>query len=169
MRKKNWFAYTLGLALCFFVRLIPFRAPNVEPILAAQMPFSRVYGAFSGFLFGFASIVLFDFVTQRVGIWTLITAFTYGFLGLGANLYFKNKENSARSYVTFAIFATLFYDAITGLTVGPLFFHESFMIALVGQIPFTALHLLGNISFAYFISPSLYRVLTSERNNTCDY
>lgn len=159
MKKSNWFVYTVGFLVCFLVRLTPFRAPNIEPILSAQMPFSRAYGAMAGFFFGFASIVLFDLVTNHVGIWTVVTAFAYGFLGVGATLYFKNKGNSAKSYVSFAIVATLAYDAITGLTVGPLFFHQSFSVALAGQIPFTILHLVGNISFAYFISPALYRLI----------
>ncbi len=123
------------------------------------MPFSRSYGAFAGFFFGFASIVLFDLVTNHVGIWTIVTAFAYGFLGVGATLYFKNKGNSAKTYVSFAIVATIVYDAVTGLTVGPLFFHQPFAVALLGQIPFTALHLAGNIAFAYFLSPALYRLI----------
>lgn len=159
MKKSNWFVYTLGFLACFLVRLIPFRAPNIEPILSAQMPFSRSYGALAGFFFGFASIVLFDLATNHVGVWTLVTAFAYGFLGVGATLYFKNKGNSAKTYVSFAIVATIFYDAVTGLTVGPLFFHQPVTVALAGQIPFTILHLVGNISFAYFISPALYRMI----------
>ncbi len=123
------------------------------------MPFSRAYGALAGFFFGFASIVLFDMATNHVGVWTVVTAVAYGCLGLGATLHFKNKANNAKTYVSFAIVATLLYDAVTGLTVGPIFFHQTFMVALLGQIPFTALHLVGNISFAYFVSPALYRLI----------
>ena len=153
---KNWFKYTIAFLTVFLVRLIPFRAPNVEPIMTVIMPLGKVYGGFMSFIFGFFSIVLFDSVTSGLGIWTLVTALSYGMLGLGAQYYFKNRSGW-KSYAGYAIIATIFYDAITGLTIGPLFFHQSFMISLVGQIPFTLLHLLGNVSFAIVLSPAIER------------
>ena len=157
--RKKW-ARTLGaFMICLIVRLIPVRAPNVEPILAVQMPFAKRYGPFLAFLFGFASILLYDIITSRVGIWTLITALAYGALGIASSLYFKHRSGTRKQFVTFAIGATILYDAITGLTIGPLFFHQSFVASFVGQIPFTALHLLGNILFALLLSPAINRYL----------
>lgn len=150
--KKNWLKYIIAFISVLVFRLIPFRAPNVEPIMAVIMPFGKVYGGIMSFIFGALSIVIYDSVTSGFGIWTAITALTYGLIGFGAFSYFKNRS-SWKSYATYAIIATIFYDAITGLTIGPLFFHQSFMISLVGQIPFTALHLLGNVSFAIILSP----------------
>ncbi|MBK5215472.1 MAG: hypothetical protein JJE53_01545 [Candidatus Pacebacteria bacterium] len=149
---KNWTKYILAFVSVIAFRLMPFRAPNVEPIMAVIMPFGKVYGGLMSFVFGFFSIVLFDSITSGVGIWTLITGLSYGFLGLGAQYYFKNRSGW-KSYASYAVVATILYDAVTGLTVGPLFFHQSFMVSLVGQIPFTALHLLGSVSFAIVLSP----------------
>ncbi|MEK7128244.1 MAG: ECF transporter S component [Patescibacteria group bacterium] len=163
--KKNWFKYIAGLVVCLLARLIPFRAPNVEPILATQMPFSKAYGKTAGFLFGFLSIMLYDIVTWQIGAWTLITSSAYGLLGLFATVYFKNKKNSAWNYAKFAIMGTLFFDAVTGLSVGPLIFHQSFSGALLGQIPFTLLHLLGNVSFALFLSPAIYNLLIKNKKS----
>nr|MBP9749784.1 hypothetical protein [Candidatus Paceibacterota bacterium] len=84
-------------------------------------------------------------------------ALAYGALGAGAHYFFKHRESTARNYVVFAIFGTLFYDAVTGLTIGPLFWGQPFMVALVGQIPFTLMHLAGNVTFATVLSPALYR------------
>ena len=67
------------------------------------------------------------------------------------------------NYVKFAVIGTLFFDAITGLTVGPLFFNQSFMSALIGQIPFTILHLIGNVSFAFVVSPILYTYISTNK------
>ncbi len=145
----------------FAIRLIPFRAPNVEPIMAVIMPLGKVYGGLLSFIFGFFSIVLFDSVTSGIGIWTLITAISYGLLGLGAQYYFKNRSGW-KSYASYAIVATIVYDAITGLTIGPMFFHQSFIVSLVGQIPFTLLHLLGNVSFAIVLSPVIERWMVKE-------
>ncbi len=149
---KKQFKYIAIFLVAFLVRLVPFRAPNVEPIMAVIMPISKIYGGFMSFIFGFLSIVVFDLFTSGLGIWTFVTALCYGLLGLGAQYFFKNRTGW-RNYAIYAIVATIFYDAITGLTIGPLFFHQSFMVSLVGQIPFTVLHLLGNVSFAIVLSP----------------
>lgn len=156
--KKNWLKYAIGFLTVLVIRLIPFRAPNLEPIMAFQMPFSKKYGVLASFLFGSLSIAIYDLFTSGWGIWTLITAFIYGLIGLGSYFYFKNRSGW-KTYASYAIIATIFYDILTGLTIGPLFFHQSFLVSLVGQIPFTALHLLGNVSFAIVLSPVIEKWL----------
>jgi len=165
--KKNNFEislkFFLALLFCLFVRLIPFRAPNIEPILATTMPFSRAYGALVGSVFAVLSILLYDLITHTLGIQTLFTVFAYGILGFWSAYYFKNKKNKISDYVRFAIVGTLFFDIVTGLTVGPIIFHQPFFVSLVGQIPFTLLHLLGNITFAAILSPGLYNFLVKKK------
>lgn len=161
--KKNWLKFTLGIFFCLLIRLIPFRPPNIEPILATQMPFSKAYGGFAGFLFAFFSIVFYDVVTGTLGKWTLITAVTYGVLGFLATWYFKNRKASTINFAIFSILGTLFFDAVTGLSIGPLFFHQSLRSAFYGQIPFTLWHLLGNVSFALVLSPALYRFVIENK------
>jgi hypothetical protein len=152
-----WLKVIAGWVVVFLIRLIPFRAPNVEPMLATIMPFSKRCGYLGSFVFAFFGIVLFDAVTSGIGIWTLITAAAYGAVGIGSRFYFKNRAATRMHFVTFGIVGTVLYDAVTGLTIGPLFFHETFMTALIGQIPFTALHLAGTVFFALTLSPLLYR------------
>src|SRR3989344_8931439 len=101
--KKNWFKYIVGFIACLLIRLIPFRPPNIEPILATQMPFSRAYGKLAGFSFAFLSMALYDIITGKVGMWTFITAGVYGLLALWAVDYFKNKANNSWSYAKFAV------------------------------------------------------------------
>jgi len=172
--EKNYFKFTLkfflALVLCLLVRLIPFRAPNVEPILATTMPMSRAYGALVGFSFALLSILLYDILTHTLGVQTFFTAGAYGILGLWSASYFSAKGGSASGgnnnkwgYVRFAIIGTLFFDAVTGLLIGPLFFHQSFLSTLIGQIPFTALHLLGNTIFAFILSPAIYDFLIKKK------
>ncbi len=158
---KKQIKYIIVFLSVFAIRLVPFRAPNVEPIMTVVMPFGKVYGGLYSFAFGFFSIVFFDSITSGFGVWTLVTALSYGALGLGANYYFKNRSGRV-NYAIYAVVATIFYDAITGLTIGPLFFHQSFMVSLIGQIPFTALHLLGNVSFAIVLSPVIEKWLVKE-------
>jgi len=160
---KNYFKFTLALILCLLARLIPFRAPNVEPILATTMPIGRAYGAVLGFSFAVLSILLYDFATRTLGVQTIFTAGAYGILGLWSAYYFKQRKGKTMDYVRFAIMGTLFFDALTGLMVGPIFFHQSFLQSFLGQIPFTALHLAGNIVFAIILSPAIYGLLIKKK------
>ncbi|OGF69929.1 hypothetical protein A3H65_02710 [Candidatus Giovannonibacteria bacterium RIFCSPLOWO2_02_FULL_45_14] len=162
--KKNWPKFILGWVISFLIRLVPFRPPNVEPILGIQMPFSKAYGYAPAFLFAFSNIVLFDLLVNKFGEWTLITALAYGFLGIWGVKYFQNRKNSSLNYLRFSVMATLAYDAVTGLSIGPIFFNQPLMAAAIGQIPFTLLHLLGNCSFAVLASPLIYRYAVSKRS-----
>jgi energy-coupling factor transport system substrate-specific component len=158
---KKWIKYIITFVSVVAFRLMPFRAPNVEPIMATIMPLGKTYSKFMVFIFGFLGIAIFDSMTSGFGIWTLVTAISYGLVGLGSSYYFKNRSGW-KSYASYAIFATLLYDAVTGLTIGPIFFHQSFFVSFVGQIPFTVLHLLGNVSFAIVLSPMIERWLVKE-------
>ena len=165
--KKNWLKLVIGFVACFLIRLIPFRPPNIEPILATNMPFSKHYGPWVGFCFAFFSILLFDIFTGQYGVWSYLTAGTYGVLGFYSFYFFKNKTPARLDYARFAVVGTLFFDGVTGLSLGPLFFNQPFMQALVGQVPFTLWHLLGNVSFALVLSPAVYDyVVQNERLET---
>lgn len=166
--QKNYFKYALGFLFCLLLRLIPFRAPNIETILAVQMPFARIYGNIASFSFGFFSIIVYDLLTSTFGAQTFIVSITYGFLGLWAVKYFqkiKDEENKSWNYIKFAFMSTIIFDIVTGLSVGPLFFHQSFLSALVGQIPFTILHLVGNMTFAYILSPAIYNFALKKKKS----
>jgi hypothetical protein len=107
--------------------------------------------------------VIYDALTAGFGIWTLVTAAAYGGVAVGAHLYFSVREPSRGNFVRYSILAVLVYDVVTGLTVGPLAYGQPFAAAVVGQIPFTILHLLGAVLFAAVASPLLYKWLqTSE-------
>lgn len=159
MTTGAWLKYAIVFLGVLLVRLLPFRAPNVEPLLSAVMPLTKRYGVLEGVAFAVFSIVLYDALTAGIGIWTLVTALAYGSLAVGAYFYFKNKKPSRGNFVIYSIVAVLFYDLVTGLTVGPLAYGQSFSAALAGQVPFTALHLLGAVFFAAVVSPLLYRWL----------
>jgi len=145
---------------CLLFRLIPLRAPNVEPIMASIMPLGRKYGALWGFLFGFLSIAIYDLFTH-FGAWTWTVGITYGVIGALSSLYFKKFKSSAFNFAIFAFFATIAFDLITGVLFAPMF-GQNMWSAFVMQIPFTALHLAGNIGFALTLSPLINKWLASE-------
>ena len=152
----GWLKFLVGWAAVFLFRLIPFRPPNFEPMLATVMPFSKRFGILGSFLFGVIGIALFDSVTSGWGVWTAVTALCYGLLGIGAHLFFKNRDATAANFLLFGVPATILYDAVTML-IGPLFNNQTWVQALVGQVPFTLLHLAGTVVFTTVLSPALYR------------
>lgn len=161
---KNWLRFLLGFIICLLLRLLPFRPPNIEPIMATQMPFAKAYNAKTGFIFAFLSILIYDLIVSKFGVWTFVTAISYGLLAFWAYFYLRNKENKPIHYIKFAIMGTLAYDIVTGLSIGPIFFGQSFVQALVGQVPFTMMHLAGNISLSFVISPAIYRFVIENKN-----
>ncbi|HEY0010993.1 MAG TPA: hypothetical protein VGB97_03765 [Candidatus Paceibacterota bacterium] len=165
--QTGWLKLLIGWAAVFIIRLLPFRPANFEPMLATMMPFATRFGFLTSFLFGFLGITLFDAMTSGIGSWTLVTAAAYGALGVGAHLYFARREATTKNFLAFGIVGTLLYDLVTGLTVGPLFFGQPFMLAVVGQIPFTLMHLLGTVVFTLALSPALYRWVV--RNDALEF
>ena len=166
--KKSWIKFVIGWVVVFAVRLVPFRPPNVEPIMATLMPFSKRYGYIGSFMFASLSIALFDFAVGKVGMWTLITAVAYGILGVGSYAFFKKRAASAKNFVVYGVVGTMLYDAATGLSVGPLFFDQPFMEALVGQVPFTLAHLAGTVVLSLLVSPALYKWVVMNRRLETD-
>ncbi len=163
---KNVIKYFIGLLTVVILRIIP-HPPNVEPVMATMMPFSKKWGWLSGLIFCLSAILIFDILTGTLGTWSLVTATTYGLLGVAAGLYFKNKSASVKHFVGFAVAATIVYDAITGVGTGVLLFHQSLTATIVGQIPFTLYHLGGNIILSAVVSPLLYKwVITNPRFET---
>ncbi len=145
---------------CLLFRLLPLRAPNVEPIMASVMPLGRKYGVLTGFLFSFLSIVIYDLFTH-FGAWTWTVGITYGVIGALSSFYFKKFKSSTFNFAVFAFFATIIFDLITGVLFAPMF-GQSMWSAFILQIPFTALHLAGNIGFAITLSPLINKWLASS-------
>jgi len=63
----------------------------------------------------------------------------------------------------FSIFATIFFDFITGVVFAPMW-NQNIWNALILQIPFTILHLAGNIGFALTLSPVINKWLLKENS-----
>ena len=167
MRKpENLVKYIIGFVVCMvfrlFTRAVPL--PNVEPVTGTLMPFGKKGGWIVGALFGAASIVIFDILTGKLGVWTAVTAMMFGLIGASSGLFLKGHDNRVGRYIGFAVGATLVYDFITGPIMSSLMFGMTFMQALVGQIPFTLWHLGGNIVFAALLSPALYRWVVDNRH-----
>lgn len=156
--------YMAGFFIVLFIRLISWGVPNVEPLMATLMPVSKRYGAVSAFSFAFFSMTVFDALTGKLGVWTLLTAMTYGFIGMMSALHFGESARSGtvKEYLLFAIQWTLIYDLFTGVFFGAMFFGQPLWQAFTGQIPFTLLHLAGTSAFVLLLTPLIEHILAMQ-------
>lgn len=165
---RNVLKYIIGVLTVITLRLVP-HPPNIEPIMSTMMPFSKRWGWLSGIIFGLLAILTYDVITGTLGIWSLVTASSYAILGAFSGLYLKSKENKVINYLKFSIIGTIFYDAITGIGIGMVFFEQSFMTTFLGQIPFTLYHLVGNAVLSCVLSPLLYKWVLNNPNLETEY
>ncbi len=153
---SGWIKGFLAVGFCVLWRLFPFRPPNVEPVLATIMPYTRRFGPAGTMLLTFLCMVAYDVLTGTVSQWTAVTALTYMLVSLAAWFCLRGRRGIL-PYVLFAVPATLFYDFVTGVAAGALLFGMSWQEGFIGQIPFTVNHLIGNLILAAALSPLIER------------
>ncbi len=121
--------------------------PNNDPILGLALPSARK-NVLSGIVFAIIAMVSFDIITNKLGVWTLVTALTYAFTVLVLGLAFsKVKSLSIKHYFFGSIAGVLIFDAITGPGMSTFIFNQSFVATVLGQIPFTIYHLISASSY----------------------
>jgi len=151
--------YAAGFVFTLVARLAtPFLGlPNVSPLMATQLTGSKAYGPWVAGLYGGLNMLIIDLVMGQVGTWTLVTALTYGAVGIWGAYFLAKRKASAFNFALASILGTLFFDLITGVFMSSILFGQAWMISAVGQVPFTLRHLAGNLFFAVALAPWFYR------------
>jgi hypothetical protein len=128
--------------------------PNNDPIMGTMLPFARKHNGLSAALFAFITMVTFDLITNRIGVWTLVTATTYGLIGfVFARLLPYFKRINIFTYLASGIVGVLIFDFITGPIMSTFLFKQGFITTLMLQIPFTLMHLASVTLFILIITP----------------
>ena len=156
MKLRDLQKFAVGLVLCIAARLALMPLPNVEPIMGTMLPFAKRYGAAVGAVFAFLALASIDFVTGRLGLWTLYCGLAYAGVGFAAGKYLSRFKTSRWRFAGFAAVGVVAYDAFTAAAFG-LQFGQPLWATALAQIPFTAMHLLGGVGFAFVASPLLAR------------
>ena len=144
--------FVLSIFISNIIRLFSF-IPNNDPIMALMLPYSKQKNKLMAFLFPFITMVSFDAITGHIGVLTIVTAITYGTLGLFFVFIFKNRKVGIKSYLLSGAFGVLVFDFITGCIAFPILFNLPFDQAFIGQIPFTLIHLTTVSAFVLIITP----------------
>lgn len=169
MKTNQRILMVIGFVSAMLYRFIPFRPPNIEPLMSVMMPFSKKASKIELFTFAFSSILVYDFFTAGIGMYTYSAGICYGILGIWSSSYFENRKFTLKNYVFCSSIGIILYDAATGIILGPLMVGSSYYLAFVGQIPFTVLHLMGGTLFALTVSPFLGKILAKSEQNVLEY
>ncbi|MDE1860307.1 MAG: hypothetical protein KGH72_01165 [Candidatus Micrarchaeota archaeon] len=164
MRTNNLVKLVLSVFIANGIRLLRI-IPNNDPIMSMALPFSRRGSAWISFIFPLLTMASFDFVTGYVGVWTAITALTYGFIGIAFHFYLKDRKDvNIRTYMGCGIAGVLAFDFVTGVVATPLIYGGTLEQSFFGQIPFTITHLLTSSFFILIVTPLLDKnILLNKR------
>jgi hypothetical protein len=152
MNVKETKSFLTQVVLANVLRL--FRVfPNNDPVMGFMLPQTRK-SAWKAALFAFTTMVIFDIITMKVGVWTLVTALTYAALAVGFSLFFKKiKTTKITHYLSASVIGILLFDLITGPIMSSVMFSQSLLITTLGQIPFTFYHLISGVTWVVIIAP----------------
>ena len=75
--EKGFVKFALSMLIANAIRFLRF-IPNNDPIMAMMLPYSKQKSKWKAFLFPFITMISFDAITGYLGIWTAVTAITYG-------------------------------------------------------------------------------------------
>lgn len=132
---------------------VPFQwIPSVEPLTFFAILSGWLFGSTRGFMVGASSLYLSNFlVFGGQGPWTVFQAIGFGAAGfLGGQLRRKARWWEI-GVVT--LVATLVFEAL--VNIGSLTFLPFPLFSLfITALPFTAIHLMSNIIFSFFIKPA---------------
>ena len=154
--------YLISIIFCNIYRILRI-FPNNDPIMGFMLPYARKDKWWQALIFPLIAIISFDILTNKVGVWTIGTAVTYGVLGLFfQNIFRKIKTMSLKKYAASSIFGVLFFDFVTGPIMSSWLFGISFFQAFMGQIPFTMMHLASATAFTLLVVPVLDPQITKS-------
>jgi hypothetical protein len=146
--------YFGSLFFSTIIRLVKF-FPNNDPIMGCSLVFAKNSRLWKAILFPVIAMVVFDIITMKVGIWTFGTAAAFALIVVIFSRILKNRKSSLGLYAKSSIAGVLIFDFLTGPIMSSFAFKIPFEVALLGQIPFTIMHLGSALLFTTLIVPIL--------------
>lgn len=132
--------------------------PNIEPVMAATLIGSLVFGPMGGFLVGGSSMFLSDILIPPIGVDIIYTVASFAFVGVLSGYW---KRMMKYSVGVAAVSLTIIYDLLTN--VGFAYqFGLPIWAAEVSGIPFMILHLLSNFAICVIVVPIVSRLMAKE-------
>jgi len=130
--------------------------PNNDPVMGSTLAFSRKDKWWQAFLYAVIAMVSFDIITMKLGIWTIGTSLAFGLIAVLFSKYLKNRKKvGLKTYAKSSVFGVLIFDFLTGPIMSSALFRIPFETALLGQLPFTFMHLASAVPLTLLMVPVL--------------
>lgn len=154
-RATDFVKCAMGLFISTLAAFAMAPLPNIEPIMATTLPYAKRHGVWVGAAFALIALAAKDYAMGMVGWWTVYAGLAYAGVGFAAGYVLPRlKEVKTKHWVGFAVVGTLAFDLVTALAFGWQF-GQPLAMTLIGQIPFTLMHLAGNVALVGVFSPLL--------------
>jgi type IV secretory pathway VirB3-like protein len=150
---------TIGIAATITASTNFFAHYGIESVMLFTLSGALVYGPIYGFIIGASIMVIADFMVGLVGLWTLYTAFAYGFVGFLAGVIGMFKKKFTRAELVGLVFVlAIIFDAIS-MTAFAFQFGIPLSIAVINQIPVTLNRIVSNALLAFVFAPALMKII----------
>ncbi len=166
LKSKDVARISVFIAMGVAGRVLMLALPNVEPITTITMTSSLLFGVRYGFLIGFFSIFLSDYLAAGVGVWTCFTSLSMGIIGILSGFYGRFRKSPKRFELgILAFFLTLTYDLITNagwMVIGGIINKKMFLstILLCYAPPFLCeIHEISNFIFLSAFGPKIIELI----------
>lgn len=157
-------ASILGSNLLRAIKLFP----NNDPLMGFGLPLAKK-SIIKATIFAFATMMIFDYFTSGIGMWSWVTAITYSMIMVFAGAIMKilknnKKEIKMKEYVKINTAGILIFDIITGPIMSSTLFKTPFIVTAIAQVPFTAMHLLSGTIWLIILVPILDPTVNQNLN-----
>jgi uncharacterized membrane protein len=132
--------------------------PNIEPVMAATLISSLIFGPLGGFVVGGSSMFLSDLLIPPIGIDIVYTVLAFGFVGILSGYW---KRMMRYSVGVAAVSLTIIYDLVTNVGFAFQFGLPIWQTEVAG-IPFMIIHLLSNFAICVIVVPIIAKAMAKE-------
>lgn len=127
---------------------------NLDLVWGMQLLLAQIFGPIALGLWSATTILGGDLLADNWGAWSIITSISYFLVSCLTSALVKTKNYSFINSLIFTVLVTIFYDLLTAST-GPLFFEQAWLVMLIGQVPFSLVHMVSNCASASLIYSSI--------------
>jgi energy-coupling factor transport system substrate-specific component len=153
IKLKEWLLVIGFAGLAAFLRVPMQAVPSAEPLTFFAILAGWLFGRNKGFIVGASSLYISNFLVMGgQGPWTPFQALGFGIAGWVGGLLRKNA--SIFEIVTISVIGTLIFELIINSATPLMLGGASIFTAFALAIPFTLVHLVSNLLFAFGLKPA---------------
>ncbi len=146
--------WLLSASFCLLFKYSLNLPGNIDLIWGIQLLLAQIFGPIALGLWSATTILGGDLLADNWGTWSIVTSISYFLVSCLTSALVKTKNYSFINSLIFTVLVTIFYDLLTAST-GPLFFEQAWLVMLIGQVPFSLVHMVSNCASTSLIYSSI--------------